>query len=433
MIPLRTLDNAMLVVHRELRGIGVPGFKTQTIVSLGAHADPAALRSALDAVARRHPILTSLLSRDGRFWLPREGFGLPLRERDLAESHEACVLAECGRLLGEDQPLERDGAIHFFLLHRPDGRDVFVMQYDHVLMDNGDAMPLLREIRQALRPGYEALPPPKADRPDLIEEHLRRFPLRRRLLSVVRLVRLRFMKLRPGAITVGRGRKRGEAFGPAVFGTASRALSVEATAALEAGIVERCGFPALSMGLLASAFRAVREFAPPEPPRSRRQFIVGLGINVPARGRGPFFQNRPGAMPLNVARGEMGGRDGLHRLLNARLRGYLEKQIELAGLQMGVVDRRFDMGRSRFIATLLRKAYSIWYALFVLDDSGEPFAGAPVEEVFQAASTWPTMGLTLLSTKFQGRLRFTLTYMPEFVAKETAEAFLDWMVADLEA
>ena len=104
------------------------------------------------ATVRRYPIVAARLveppaGETGQlFWQFRPGASCPLREACLLSDAPAAVLEHVGQLCSNaPNPVEAD-PIEFHLLHRPGGRDVLVLQYNHVVMDNRMAVPLLREL-----------------------------------------------------------------------------------------------------------------------------------------------------------------------------------------------------------------------------------------------------------------------------------------------
>src|SRR5260370_1431105 len=150
---LNATDRVMLAVDEALRQIGYPGFQTQTFLWLAGRADVTQLRAALGPLSEAHPVTVGRLAqtRSGPCWQFRPGARLTLTEADLAGSDESTVLEHAGRLLAESHDPAEGDPVRFHLLHRPDGRDVLLLQYSHSLMDNNATPPLLRELSRCRR------------------------------------------------------------------------------------------------------------------------------------------------------------------------------------------------------------------------------------------------------------------------------------------
>src|SRR5262249_7388501 len=137
---LTATDRTMLAVDRMLRRLGGSGFETQMFVLLADRIDTARLRTAVASLGERYPVIAARLTepngRGGAYWRFRPGAECAVREADLPSTGHASLLDYAGQLLSRPCDLAGEDPIRFHLLHRPDGRDVFLMQYNHALMDN---------------------------------------------------------------------------------------------------------------------------------------------------------------------------------------------------------------------------------------------------------------------------------------------------------
>src|SRR5262249_28114696 len=150
---LTATDRTMLAVDRMLRRLGGSGFETQMFVLLADRIDSTRLRAAVNGIAERYPVITARLAEaDGPSWRFRPGAEGAVREADLPSAGHASLLDYASRLLSRPCDLAGEDPIRFHLLHRPDGRDVFLMQYNHALMDNNATVLLLREIDRSSGP-----------------------------------------------------------------------------------------------------------------------------------------------------------------------------------------------------------------------------------------------------------------------------------------
>ena len=188
LLPLNSLDRGMLTIDSVLRYLGSRSFETQMLVWLDSRADAGRLQNAIAQVSLRYPVMASRLVTDefGRpFWSPRSGAECLLHEAELGSADHQAVMDFASGLLSVTPKLEDADPIRFHLLHRPDGRDVFVMQYNHVLMDNSATTSLLSEISTiADDPSLAELPAEDAEQHDSIWKHMRKTPRKRRRRAV---------------------------------------------------------------------------------------------------------------------------------------------------------------------------------------------------------------------------------------------------------
>ncbi|MCI0638716.1 MAG: hypothetical protein L0Y72_14015 [Gemmataceae bacterium] len=428
---LTAADRVLLAVDRTVRGLGGPGFETQTQVWLSGRVRVADLRSGLERFCARYPIAVARLCEAedgfGSWWRFRPGARCMLAEAWLESAESATVLDFAARLLSTPDLLEGNDPIRFHLLHRPDGRDVLILQYNHVLMDNNVAVPLLSELDQLCRTDADAAAGHNGGRQN-IRELLRRFDRKRRREAMRDCIRLWGRCLHGGVVQLGRPSAPGS--GPAKLRIAVRRLEQAQTRALQARLQQANGLPNLSMAVLGSAFRAIARLA---PPTTAANFVAGIGVDLGLRrGTGTLFGNPISIVPIRTFREELGNRDELASLLGRQFRGRLQDAIDLGMLQLLPFLSRRPSETRWTLGLGLRQSFSLWYAYFgSFDGVGENFCGADVEEVFCTGPTWPPMGLTLLVNQFRGRLQFQATYLPESVPAPLADAFLDRLLDDL--
>jgi hypothetical protein len=424
-------DRMMLAVDRAVRGLGGPGFETQMLVWLGGRADVAGLRGRLARFGARHPVAAARLVErpSGARWRFRPGAGCPLVETRLDSAEPSAVLDHAARLLSTPGPLEDTDPIRFHLLHRPDGRDVLVVQYNHALMDNTAAVPLLRELDRPDDGGTDGRDGGRGEWGGVIRGYVRRYDRERRRRALEGCVRLWRGGARGGVVQVGR--PGAQPAGSAGVRIAARCLESAETIALRARVLRTCRFPHLSMAVLGSAFRALARFAPPGP--GAANLTAGIGIELGLRRvREPLFGNPVSLVPIRASAGDLDDRDELVRRLGRQFREHLQAGMDVGLLQLFPWLLRRPADARWLLNGGLRQGFSLWYAHFgAVDDVGERLGGATVEDVWFTGPTWPPMGLTLLVNQFRGRLRFQATYLPESVPEPVVEAFLNELLADL--
>lgn len=435
---LNPIDRTMRCVDVALRQLGYPGIETQMLVWLAGRADTAVLQQAIARLSQAQPAIAGRLVEPSddegmrSYWEFRPGAVCPLRERHLASDDSEAVLAAAGEILSSGQDPAVADPLEFHLLHRPGGRDVLLLQYNHALMDNTASVPLLRELERLCRGEElrEAEMPACDATPRRLVEHLRQSPKPQRRQAIRAAIELQAHALRGRAATL---LPRGpEPAGRARLHIQARTLDRAETAALRAWTIRACGFPCLSMAVLGSAFRAVAQLGPATD--ESRDFIAGIGIplsrpNPPM----PLLQNWTSAVPLRVSRSALGDRQPLVRLLAEQLRQRLQTGVDQGVLEtLALFSRRF-----RYIEWviwhLVRYGYSLWYGYFGdLDIAAGQLAGAAIEDVFYTGGpVWSSIGLTLLVSQYQGQLHLQATYDPRLVSSARAEEFLDWLRGEL--
>jgi long-chain acyl-CoA synthetase len=432
---LNCADRTLLAVDRALRRLGYPGFDTQTFVWLDGRADAESLREALARVGRRYPETTARLADDedgASCWLFRPGDrAAPLYETDLASEAPQEVLDHAARLLGApNDPAEVD-PIRFHLLHRPDGRDVFLMQYNHTLMEHNDAAPLLRQIDRLAGCGKgDGTLGPAPLRRDPVWAYLRRFPRQRRH-HALRATEQWLRRLRGGVIQLGRDAPASA--GQVRLRVITRRFSPAQTEALEARVLRVCGLPSLSMAILASAFRVLARLAARRGGAAGRFLGAGLGVALrPGKSTEPLLQNVTSLLPVAAQQEQLGDRDELLRALNEQMRERLAADMDLGMLGLTALFGRRQRHARWMMEVGLRNLFSLWYAYFgSMDVAGRDFCGAPIREVFSTGPAWAPVGLTLLVNQYSGRLFFQITHVAGSVPEPLADEFLDLLLDDL--
>jgi hypothetical protein len=433
---LNAVDRTLLSVDRTLRGMGYPGFETQTLVWLHGPVNVGLLRSALTLLSHRYPLLTARLvaaeDRGTPYWqFPPNGRAAILRESALDSASPQAVIEHAGRLLSiPSDPAEAD-PIRFHLLHRPCGRDVFLMQYNHALMEHRDAVPLLRHLdRLACCPSDGALAPPAQWR-DPVWAYLRGFPRQRRRAALQATVQW-LRQLRGRVVQLGRD----IAVSPRrmQLRVVCRRVSALGTRALESRVLRTCGVPSLSLAILGSAFRALCRLAI-RPEAIQQHLSAALGVELrPRKSAKLALHNMTSLLPVLVRPEDLEDRDQLAVMLSRQLRERLAADTDLGMLELTTLLSR-QPRRARWAVEFgLRHMLSLWYAYFgPLDEAGRQFCGAAVKEVFSAGPSWSPVGLTLLVNQFDGQLFLVVTYVPESVPEAQVHDFLDLLLADLEA
>jgi hypothetical protein len=430
--PLNAADRAMLVVDRTLRDLGQAGFETQTLVWLNGPLDVARLWQVLQRFAAAHPVVNARLALEAALgrpaWDCASEARWPLEETVLSSADPQAVLDHAGHLMSQASDLGSAPPLRVHLLHRPDRRDVFLLQYNHTLMDHSAVARVLRELDRLWRnPEADATAPPPSGDP--IMAYLRRFPAAERRQRARAYV-ADLQPLRHGAVRLGSAGHSSNHAGP--LRLVARRLDATTTAAVQSRVQALGGMPSLSMTILASAFRAVRRLTGPQQGRTDI-FHAGIGVDLGLRGRGgPLLGNLTSLVSILAGASDLAERDALARLLSGQLRRRIAEGADLGMLRLATAFGRLPRQAHWIVDTWLRYAFSLWYAYFGPLDPGTQFCGADVNCAYSAGPCWPAIGITLLVNQFRGRLQFQVTYAADTVTQALAQEFLDLVIADIQ-
>jgi hypothetical protein len=415
--------------------MGHPGFETQMLVCLSGRVETARLYGALTRLCGLYAVLTAHLDerhKEGPRWEFQRRGACALRELDLPSAKMEAVLQTAAELLAAPTELAKDTPIRFVLLHRPDGRDVFLAQYNHTLMDNVAAPSLIQVIDRAFHQDIADLwTPVTSNHRDVIGSYLRRFPHERRRKASRHAIDLWSRTLRGRAITLGRAPPVPTR--PAHFRIHTRCLEEVDLRKLQRTLSALGTVPSLSMAVLASVFRAISRQTYSQDAK-RGQFVAGIGVDLGLRGRKDLtLQNLMSLVPVRAGPEELDDRVALVRMLNRQFRERLEQDVDLGVLRtISLFGRRPRQARWG-LDLFLRYGFSLWYAYFGNTPVSNQFCDVEIENVFFTSPAWWPNGMTLLVNQFRGRLLFQTTTLPEIIPDSLAGEFLDQLIADLLA
>lgn len=430
---LNPMDRIVLAIDDVMREQGGAGFETQAFLFLDDRIDVDRLRRAVARLARRHPVIAARLVRPSRPYEPHWSFhsaGInAVREHWLESSDPETVLSLAADLMGAPRDLSKDDPLSFHVIHGADGRDVVVIQYNHVLMDIYAVVPCLAEIdRLTSEEGDESRS--DLEEVDPMARQLRTIPGKRLLEGAWDSLALRFGKLRKPATVYGNGLQTLE--GPPVYRCLTRSLDKATTRNLEAHAAKACGFASLSMSLLAGAYRSI--WAGRSSDADAHELLAaGVGIDLGLRrSQRLVFSNLVSVVPVYAFSDELGDRDELVRILSRRLRERIQRSNDWSLIHLTSMLRRRRAVIGRFARGIVTEGISFWFAYFgALDAVGSRFCGVRVNDVLMASPSCAPAGLSMVGHKFQGRLSILVTYMPALVSDAEAHAFLDVLIGDL--
>jgi hypothetical protein len=425
--PLNLCDRFVLWNHQVIREWGGAGFTHQMQVWLKGKIDVAALKAVLVQLHRRYPVLTARLEegRRGACWRFRPGAEVSLHESSLSSAREEDVLAHAAEILSLPLDLTQVDPVRFQVVHLPDGRDLFLVQYAHPVMDVGGVNLLLQEI-ETLWTGQE--PGSPTTEPDALQAHLNRFSIWQRLRSVWRM--LRVLRSLRGSRTVYLC-DSSEPVPGGTLGVGLRVLDEGQTEEVMAESARLSGFPSPTTLLLASTFRALGKHSP-KGTEGRSHLVAFHGLSLrPRGGGGAIFANLVTLIPLIASLEEARSRDSLVGFLNQQIRQRIRQTVDLAVLVLWQARSRWGSWRARRARARFHDQSLNFAYVGNLVSRGATFCGVPVERRLPLVQSISPPALSLSCSLSCGRLHLAATYIKETVSDSRAEAFLDSLVKEL--
>jgi hypothetical protein len=352
-----------------------------------------------------------------------------LHETSLPDSNDFQAFSFARKLLDIPMNLQANPPICFYLLHFPDGRDVFLIHNDHTLMDIGGACQLLMAIQKLAGEDHKTVAEVSQE-VDFVRTFLRRFPLRTRISSVAyRISQYRRIAREPAVNLVN-----GQVLGPEPKlgqGIIVRMLADRDVAAFRARVSQLGGLPSPPMVLLASLFRALDRFAPGKA-KERGRYTVTLGTDLRGRRAGLNVGNMASVLLLSVTRDQLADRDALVRDLVRQKNERVKHGYEVGSLQLASWFCRFPGIVRRRIRRTLAPGPSLVFGYIACPPAMDgSFCGAPIDRIHQTVSVPSPPGFALVATEFADKVTLTATYTPSTVAEDTVNRVMDFMVKDV--
>lgn len=440
---LNAVDRLMLSAHNSLREIGHSGFHCQTHLWLRERLDVCALRAALSRLSLRYPVMTSRLiepgGADDPYWQFRLGALCDLHEAVLDRSDTDAVWRYAGEVFATPLDHGRIDPTAFHLLHLPDGRDVLLMRFSHVLMDGKAPEFVLRQLEdchqaQGVRKtgdydGHEESSRPR-ENGNAMAAHLSGFNRLPRYQAALRVVGNHlFTPARSVSLVPSKTRERSIEY----YGIDVRSLDESQTKAIMDRAKRICGFTNLTPTVLASVFRAVHLLTSEKPSRrSRFRTDVPLTLRPPGRSD-PMFSNFITFIQMSANSLDLDDRDHLTQVLHAQMRNQLRRRIDLGNLQMMSTLSRHRWLLRKYIVGHIREHPSTLDFCFMgqAAEGLEHFCGQTVDRLYTLNTTTSPRGVALQVNLFRGQMNLVMTYIPQGVPKTLASSFLDKIIEDL--
>lgn len=432
--PLNVFDQCMLSIDHTLKIMGNPGFETLTLLWFEERIDVPRLKTELQALRDRHPILASRLRV--HWWKPRHwnwesDEPIPLHVGSLADSDEGTVFQTAADILSQGRNLQDESSLSFHLLNLPDGSDVLFMKMNHALIDQPSGNLLLWELSQLY--GENQLPAPGPIR-DRMAEYRQRFSWKERLKAVRRvfptLVRDRWQPRNYRAKMLPTQQLQ-KSESPARLKIVSRRLDAETVNRMERYSRQLLRLPSISMTLLGSLFPTFADMV--KNPQPNDLFQTGIGVELAPQKPDQFHpQNVSSVLRLGLRREEMAVRSRLVELLNQQLYQQLKSQHDLGLVEANSLFYHSYPMIKRVAGQTIRWVYSYFYAYFAFpEELSHQFGGMALRTACYLGPAWSPPGMTVIATKIREEIHLTLTYVKQLVTDEQAAEFLDGTIADL--
>lgn len=439
---LNAADCLMLSAHNSLREIGHSGFHCQTHLWLRERLDVRALKNALSCLSRQYPVMTSRLVEsggNGPYWQFRPGAMCNLHEASLDRNDTDAVWRYASDLFAAPLDHDRIDPAEFHLLHLPDGRDVLLMRFSHVLMDGKAPELVLKKVKCCLQKQAAGQPIEnhengRAGRPsqngDEMTTHLNGFKRSRRYRAALRVVSDHLaMSSRSVTLVPSNASQPSMEF----YGIDVRSLDESQTKIIMDRSQRLCGFLNLTPTVLASVFRAAgRLTAGQQKKRSCFQTDVPLTLRPPGKSE-PVFHNIISFIQMSAEESDLNDRNRLTRVLHAQMRNQLRRHIDLGNLQMMTALSRHQWLLRKYIVAHIRKHPFTLDFCFMgpVSEDLERFCGQPVDWLYTLNTTTSPRGVALQVNLFRGRMNLVMTYISKSIPKTLANSFLDAITEDL--
>jgi hypothetical protein len=428
-------DWVMGVLHREAcrrrpggRGAGAI---SQVVLALRGALSEEALRSAVEAVGRRLPLIQGRVARDwlnlAPFWKAPGAFR-PERVRvvDLPAEAEARVR----QLLCDhvNTPLGSETEhVSFLLMRQGASCSQVAMVFDHRLLDAWGAEKFLQLLDETWRGRLEEVAPRiRQTEPAHLDHWGRRFKAGRMLGKVLGELK---REDACGLAEPGDGASRRVAF-------VHDSLSAEASRRFADVAEGEIGAPILLPAAAARAVLALQRAIPEMPlPGNRYLLFTTLSTRAPGNEWESLFFNPFTFMPFSVEKlwpgsaAELGVvlRDQLFEMMRCGLPDAMQDATALGRIcppgLLGRIMRSAGAGRvcTMYFACLRETGFT----------SGT-FLGLPVENLIHTPLAFSPPGINLCMTGFRGGFNLVLSYVEGSLTREAAQAILREFKATLQ-
>jgi hypothetical protein len=433
---LTGMDWVIGALHREAcrngPGGSGAGAISQVVLVLDGHLDGQLLRSTIETVGRRLPLIQGRVARDwvnlAPYWkVPRKFRPEWLRLRVLDLPANADALADRSLCDHVNTALKSEAQhLSFLLIRLGSARSRLGMVFDHRLLDAWGAETFLRLLDETWQGRLDEIAPQiRQTEPAQLDHWGRRFTAGRAL----------------GGMLAGLRQDETCALSPPAYGASRRVAFVHDC--LTGGQSERfienageeIGVPILLPSAAARAVLALRRVMPALPLSGSRHLVfTTLSTRTPGREWESLFFNPFVFLPLVVKDAPEKSPAEHAAALRDQFIEFLRHGMPQAMQDASALGRICPVGPLGDIMRRLGGGRVCTMYLACLRDSGFPntsFLGLPVENLMHTPLAFSPPGINLCMTWFRGRFNLVLSHIEGSLGPAAAQAILQEFKASL--
>ena len=424
-----TLSGALHEAGKKSIGNGAI---SQAIIEVAGKLDEASLRSSLNQISNRFPLLYGYFARDwfnlAPYWkVPSRGGVIELKVVDLP----AGAADQSDRLLAEhvNTPLESPRQhLRFLLVRIGDQQSKLGLLFDHRLFDAYGAEAFFRLIDATSAGKLEEIAPGiKTTEPAHLDHWKRRFASGKTLNRLL----LQLQKKEVCALAMPPSGVRQK------IRFVHEPMTVEETAWINKKAFEEIGMPILLPSAAARAVAAIQQVIP-SPALSGTQYLLFTSANM----RGPgeewasMFFNHFSFVYFSAPTEEKKTLREMAIILRDQFFQHIKEKIPAAMQDAAMLGRIFPRWLVGRIINSMFKGRMCSFYFACLKESGYPgetFMGLPAINLIHTPLAFAPPGLNLCMTFFAGRFNLVLSYlegaMEDGTAREIIRIFKESMVS----
>jgi len=413
------------MAHQSARRNNGAGSYSQAVLDVEGILSEAALRTILDQIADRFPLIHGRIARDclnlAPFWKVKRGSAssqIPLRIVDLAvdqADRSEALLAD-----HVNAPFHSQSEHLRFLLIRIGAQQSRLgMVFDHRLLDAFGSEMFFRLIDQAWQGKLDDISPRvKQTEPAHLDHWKRRFESGRtlnRLLHRLSTLEICALQMPP------KGKFR-------PMRMLHESLSREETIALNKKAGEEIGVPILLPSAAARAIHAMREvLSGISLPGGQYLIFTSANIRVPGQEWEKLFFNHFSLLPLSVETQPAAGIKEMAVALRNQFFAQMKEKIPFVMQDASALGRICPFWIGSRLLRLVAKGRMCSFYFACLKDNGysnDTFMGQRVLNLFHQPLVFSPPGLNICMTEFRGRFNLVISYMQDVIDDDAAKLLM---------
>ncbi len=418
---LSGIDWIIGALHKSaFKTTGVGSF-SQAVLDVAGWVDDAQLRTLLDQISARLPIIHGRVARDVLnlcpFWkIPRAGEHepLPLRVIDLAEGAEEAAQNNLADHVNSAFASESQH-LRLMLVRLGRAKSRLGLVFDHRLLDATGAEAFLRLIDETAAGRLEQYASQiKQTEPAQLDHWLRRFSSGRRLNKLL-------YKLDEQDVC---------ALSPPAKGAAKRvkfvldSLTADETAKVSDLAANEIGLPIILPSAAARATLAMRNVFP-DTPLAGEQYLLSTSANSRPQGEPweTFFFNNFSFLMFSMPKSAADSTAEVAKLFRDQFIEQIRERIPDAMIDAAVLWRIMSPGLVAKLTRFLFKGRMCSLYFACVKETGYPsatFLGLPAINLVHTPLAFSPPGLNLCMTFFGGRFNLVLSYLEGVMSDEQA-------------